>query len=214
MDKSESQSAESFLTDAQREQSEAREVAYQRSHLGKWNRKDGTLLFHLDSELISTEGLEKLSAGQMVRKPEYHVTLLGRPAGKEITRALKALPEDTRAAVTAEVGESLQNINREWTVDQRIWKIQKDYPAGPNPEEEPAETRSSYIQMVEFNNLKNAIDRMNTRLGLQIEIPPTHITLMTGSTNPKHMAEGIGILTQSALEKLHPEVVWPEGGEQ
>lgn len=202
-----------YLTEEQLILSDKRYEAYERSGLQPWNVEDGTLLFDLEPELLDTEQLEHLAAGSMKRKPEYHVTIIGRPAGKEIVKAIRVLPENEQATALDDIQKIIGTLGREWQVDPRIYQITKHYPVGSNPEKEPAETRTSYIQMVNFKGLAEVYQRLNARLGLQLEPPPTHITLMTGSTNPAHMTEGIGVPTKEVLKAVQPRQVWPVEGE-
>lgn len=200
-----------YLSEDQRRQSEERHEAFEQSGLGEWDQDNGTLLFDIDERLIVTEQLLALGTHEhLVRKPEFHVTIIGYKSGEQIMAALAKKPVAEAEAIRQEMMAAMQELNHGWRVAPEILRIQKTYPKSVELPE--GETRTSYIQLVDMPALTRLYDVVNQRLALHLEVPPTHITIMTGSTAPEHMTEGIGVPNRATLEKVQPCVVMTRDG--
>lgn len=203
---------EEYLSEDQQQQSQERREAFERSGLGEWDQENGTLLFDIDERLIVTEQLLALGTREhLVRKPEFHVTIIGYKSGEQILAALAAKPAEEAAVIHQDMMAAMQELNHGWRVAPEILRIQKTYPKTVEVPE--GETRTSYIQLIDMPALTRLYDIINQRLALSLEVPPTHITIMTGSTVPEHMTEGIGVPNRATLEKVQPKVVMTRDGE-
>ncbi len=202
------------MTDEQREQAQAQKEAYERSKVGEWNPKNGTLLLDVDPALIDVHRIEDRAKKEHVdRKQEFHITLIGFKAGKEMIKALRKNTPEQQALMQQEIVALVADLNQGWKLGKEVMRITKEYPPDPSRPEELPERRTSYIQIADVPKISEFYVQVNAMLGLHLAAPPTHITLMTGSTNPSHQLEGIGIPDRETLEGMHPEIIQQAEGE-
>ena len=173
----------------------------------QWNDEQKTLLLPIDESLLA----EKMQAYAdiasergLAPKQEFHITVLGYAAGQAITNVLAKCTDEERAAHEQAIAEIIDSSN--WIMSfeaQATWYIEKNY--RDLIAKKVREKRQSIIQMVFMPQAGACINRINTALGTEIEVPPPHITLYTTSTSLEHADHGIGLTSKKALESLHPE---------
>jgi hypothetical protein len=156
----------------------------------KFDAKKMTLLLGL-SESVDPSTAEKLKANAFDPKEELHVTILGFKNGGKIAKALKALPEDERQARVDAITAAAQDT--EWSVSPtgELYGIEKQY----DGEDEP---RRSVVELVDCPQVTGFYDTVTSAVpGVELEVPPTHVTLGTQG-NP----QGIGLNSPDELSQL------------
>lgn len=201
--------AEVFLTPEEKRLSDEREAAIEASKPGELHPKLGSLLVPFDERLIHLDRLAQLAEQEEFhRKPEFHITILGFSNGKEILNRLAELPEAERA----ERIEAIHEITKttDWNpvgADQEILRIHKDYQVQEGEELKTVEQRESLIQKIDLAGTEEFFARLNALMGTNFEIPVTHVTIFTKSTNPKNATLGIGVKSNAEFETLEPTEV-------
>lgn len=207
--------AEEFLTiDDWQRLSDERAEALKDSVPGQLHPKLGTLLNRLDERLFDLSRLDDVAKTEgLVKKPEFHATLIGFTRGKEVKTKLAMMKWEKREEVKIALDKLVQNMD--WTpvkADPVTYRIAKDYvKVDGNEKELERERRQSIIQFISFRGTEKFFAQLNALLGTSFDPPPTHVTLYTSSTNPKNMTLGIGISTKEDVDQLHPEpIIFPE----
>ncbi len=209
--KSELRVAEEFLTIADwQRKSEERAEALKESIPGQLHPKLFTLLNRLDERLFDLQRLDSIAeADGLVKKPEFHTTLIGFTRGKEVQERLKAMDQEKRQATIEALNTLAEQMD--WTpvqADPVTYRIAKDYvKVDDEGKEVEREQRKSIIQFIDFRGTEEFFTKMNALLGTEFDSPPTHVTLYTSSTNPKNMTLGIGMSTKDDMEELQPTPV-------
>jgi hypothetical protein len=124
-------------------------------------------------------------------KDEVHITIVGKALAKEISELAKRKPE---------IRSKIQKV-----IDETDWsykKINKFYHVSKDKEKEDEEGKprivhaESIIQMVEVPQIGEFFEKLESILGHEIEIPPTHVTLYTVGDH-----RGIGIPDRTAFTR-------------
>jgi hypothetical protein len=203
--------AEEFLTvDDWQRLSDERVEALKDSVPGQLHPKLFTLLNRLDERLFDLHRLDGVAETEgLVKKPEFHTTLIGFSRGKEVKTKLAMMKWEKREEVKIALDQLVQNMD--WTpikADPVTYRIAKDYVKVDNGGQElERERRQSIIQFIGFRGTEKFFAQLNALLGTSFDPPPTHVTLYTNSTNPKNMTLGIGISTKEDVDQLRPEPI-------
>ena len=161
-------------------------------------------LLGLDASQLTLQQAEEFAKKLMVfPKNEFHVTILGSQAGREIQQALK-LHQESEEKLKKAIQESF--LSQEWGVylQPDLYFVQKEYFASPNEEHTEHELRKSIIQRVDVPQLSNFYTQLKAHFNITLPLPYPHITLFTDSTNPHKKLRGIGIDSYEDFQKLNP----------
>ncbi len=198
--------AEVFLTSEDKRLSDEREAAIEASRPGEIEPRLGSLLIPFDERLVQLDRLQQTAEQEEFhRKPEFHITILGFTTGKELARSLGAMSESDRSEKISALQEIVSTTD--WSpvgADGEILRIHKDYQTSDGNSITTVEQRESFIQKIDLAGTKDFITRVNALLGTTFEVPVTHVTLYTKSTNPKNATLGIGIKNNAEFDALKP----------
>lgn len=200
--------AEEIMTEEQKRESDERAAAFAESRPNQLNTKIGTLLHPIAEKLLHLHALEDTaSKNGFVRKPEFHITVIGYKNGKVVMNRLNALPPEEQHAVIEKINDAAKLVD--WSIDPGdVLHIQKEYVVkDADGIETSRERRESLIQQLDVPGMNAFYERMNQLLGTELEPQPPHITLYSTSTDPKNVSRGIGIDTMAEWEELHPQPV-------
>jgi hypothetical protein len=165
-----------------------------------FNRESYTLLLSIDSESLDVPGYvtDQAKKASLIEKGEFHITIFGFGAAKKIEEALKAKPDKIEDFIEIVVG-------MEWFFEfkQEFYTIKKSYKINNIPEE-----RRSIIMAVDVSGLNNLFSSINDLLGINLDIPPVHVTLFTKSSLPENNQSGIGLSSQRDFYNLKPKAIF------
>ena len=171
-----------------------------------------TLLLLLNKEDIRAQ-LEGLSSEATIRnlkeKRDFHITVIGFGIGKILQEALAAVSNEEQTYLKEELRELIRETNWDFSLDdQKAYFIQKEYSNFKTPENK--ELRESIIQTVSLPGLEIFYKHLNELFDATLELPPAHITLFVGGSDPEKSLMGIGIASEKELAELHPVYLpWP-----
>ncbi len=169
-----------------------------------------TLLIGIDKGAVDLSGIQEMAdKNGFTQKGEFHITVLGFKNGREVKKALNALPESERQSALEQIKALVEETDFSFVLEPQRYHIEKEY-ISPDPKNKGAELRErreSYIQMVSLPGMKIFYDKLNAILGTDLEAPPAHMTLYTGGDDKEKSKMGIGINTQDEFLKMNPELI-------
>jgi hypothetical protein len=178
-----------------------------------FERLQGQAEVHFDKEICSAKlatsppekQLERVRvvAEQegLLRKDEFHITLIGRETGERILRKLQELPRDQQESLLIEIDKRLRTFDWQFTLLDEFYTIAKKYHTMAKHDEE---IRRTLIQAADVPRLEQFYVDLNTLLGTDFKTPYPHITLYSTSTRPDRVFRGIGIYAKDELHALNP----------
>lgn len=200
--------AEEIMTEEQKRESDERVAAFAESKPNQLNKKIGTLLHPIDERLLHLNDLDPVATKSgFVRKPEFHMTVIGNRSGKEVRASLWKFEYPDQQRLIQKINDAARATD--WSINPgELRKIVKDYVVQDDDgNEKSRERRETIIQLLDVPGMKQFYAALNELLGTNLEAPPAHITLYSTSSDPKNVTRGIGIESQAELEQLHPQPV-------
>lgn len=175
-----------------------------------FDTRNNTLLLRVGKKSLNLESVRThAEQNNFDEKSEFHITILGFKNGAEIKKYLRKLSSEEQQAKLAAIQALIAGTDWSFIPEKRIYHITKEYKT-PNPQTKTvnvSETREAYIQMVRLPALKGFFTRLNNMLGINLESPPTHVTLYTNGTNKERAKAGIGINSETELAQLNPKLI-------
>jgi RNase H-fold protein (predicted Holliday junction resolvase) len=169
-----------------------------------------TALLHLEGQKINTDTKKEIAKTlNLIKKEEFHLTVIGTDTGKKIQKALEDLEETDKNKIIDHIQQLHETFN--WTVrlQDEFYCIEKTYKSSHNDDNDPqqAETRKSIIQMAEIEEINLFYQQLNDVMKTDFHIPLPHITLYTTSTSEDKISRGIGIYSKEQFENLNPQKI-------
>ena len=165
--------------------------------------KEVTLLLGVGRENISSEA-KKMEAEKLwlLRKNEFHFTIIRRQTGEEILEKIQKWDEKQTQKILQKIKKLGENI--EWKVELKneYYYVKKDYKNLETPD-----ILESIIQIAEIKWIEAFYKQLNILLDTQFEIPLPHVTLYTNSIRKEKERYGIGIYSLKQFEKLSPKKI-------
>ena len=169
-----------------------------------------TLLLDIDNKFIDQES-KKNEAEQLglMRKNDFHLTIIGNDTGKKILTLTASLNEKERENILDKIYTLAESIQWKVRLEDAFFYIQKEYitPDQSSPDANNNEKRESIIQTAGFEGIDEFYQKFNIVLGTEFETPWPHITHYTTSTREDKKTRGIGIYSQKQFEELHPQTI-------
>ena len=152
------------------------------------------LLLDLSDDSISIPHFITLRAeeNEMIRKSGFHITIFGFGVAQKLTEAISR-----NRGVLMELQDLVARTDWSFEAKPEFYHIKKSYNIKDVPEE-----RETIIMMVELSVLKAFFGEANKITGLNLDIPPAHITLYSKSNIVENMDAGIGIASQDDFHKF------------
>lgn len=168
-----------------------------------------TLLLNIPPQAVNLDTLqEKAKQNGMEPKEEFHVTAIGFKTGNKIKEIIGTMPSAQQQVLVENIQSIINETDWSCSLLPDVFHISKEYTSkDQNTGKKITALRESYIQKVSLPGLTEFYNKLNNLLGTSFEIPPIHITLFTGG-NDKDAKMGIGITSESELEKMNPETVY------
>lgn len=169
-----------------------------------------TALLHLEWQKINTDTKKEIAqALNLIKKEEFHLTIIGTDTGKKIQKAIEELDETDKKKIIDQIQQLHETFD--WTVrlQNEFYYIEKTYdsPHNENSNSLGHETRKSIIQMAEIKEIDLFYQQLNDIMKTDFHIPLPHITLYTTSTKEEKISRGIGIYSKEQFEKLNPQKI-------
>lgn len=166
-----------------------------------FNRESYTLLLPVNLEDFNIPDYIRDYAKEsgLIEKKELHITIFGFGVAKKIEEALKIRRDKTEDFI-----DLVHGMSWDFEPKHEFYEIEKSYNIKNISEE-----RRSIIMMVSVSSLNNFFDSVNNLLGINLDIPPVHVTLFTKSSLPENNQSGIGISSQRDFLNLKSEVIFP-----
>lgn len=136
----------------------------------------------------------------VVIKPEFHLTVIGFVVGRQLKAIVDKLPSADHSTVIDFFVSQLGEYSWGYEFKEEFYKIEKSYQF----RNQPRETRTSIIQTVEMPDLAEFYDMLSDTFEMPIEVPFTHVTLYTNSSNTANQNMGIGINSEAEFKALQP----------
>jgi hypothetical protein len=156
-----------------------------------------TLLLKVENEFLDLDKFKDLAqVNRLQSKVEFHITILGFKYGGVIKNLLDGFGNTERENSIYQLKSLIFNTDWSFELKDEFYSISKKY---------PKETRKSLIQMIWLPSIEKFYQNLNSILETNFEMPPTHITLYVGGTNPETSKIGIGINSKSEFKLLNPE---------
>ena len=145
---------------------------------------------------IESKALE----GGFKRQDKRHVTILGGSSQKLLKNILNKLPDEQTKNILKEINIFLESLNWEFT-PKEIYLIQKH---GHFDSVKLAESRESYINMIDMPDIDIFYKKLNSLLKTNIPTQIPHITLFTRGERENPNYYGISIPSIEEFENLIP----------
>lgn len=132
-------------------------------------------------------------------KDETHLTVLGFPQGKELTKLFAESPE-----LKAKLEKLIENADFSYTLKDDVYRIERDREAWVDWQDQSKGKENIHeeavIQLVDAPGVEKFIGKANKLLGTNFPVPFPHISLAT-----KGSKLGIGIADKTAFDALTKE---------
>jgi hypothetical protein len=173
-------------------------------------RKTATAILGIDRNLIDTETKKDVAETLgLLKKEEFHITLIGSKTGDDILLSLHDLPDVEKSNMLDKIYSICASFDWKATLKNEFFFLEKDYASSSpiDPQSTISETRKSIIQMVEIDKMKDFYTALNTLVSKQYKEPLPHITLYTVSTREDKKLRGIGVYSRDHFEHMHPQKI-------
>lgn len=140
----------------------------------------------------------------LLRKDEFHITIIGRETGERIKRKLLELPLDQQESLLLEIEKRLRTVDWDFALCDEFYTISKTYHGTAQHGEE---TRKTLIQAADVPRLEQFYTDLNVLLGTDFKTPYPHITLYSMSTRSDRVFRGIGIYSRDEFNALDPQEI-------
>ena len=171
-----------------------------------FDREKATLLLSISAEDYAFHDVEKFAKQKkLLRKKEFHITLIGRETGETITEKIKNASSAEQEKILSKIQETSAGFSWNYSFLKEYYFISKTY-----YEDKENEERQSVIQLFSLPDLIPFYKRLNHILGNIFEIPFPHLTLFTNSTREDKKLRGIGIYSEKQFYSLKPMKIEPE----
>jgi hypothetical protein len=172
----------------------------------KLDKTKNTLLLYINKNDVSAS-LDTFKSEALTHaltpKNEFHITAIGFGTGKILQDRVKSIPGQEKTYKEEELRELIRETSWNFVLEnQPAYFLEKEYFDTRNPDK--VDVRRSIIQRISLPSLEGFYVNLNALFETSIEVPPAHITLYVGGTDPERSAMGIGIDTEQALRDLHP----------
>ncbi|HRI35681.1 MAG TPA: hypothetical protein PK765_01000 [bacterium] len=137
---------------------------------------------------------------QLLKKDEFHITIIGRATGEILTNHLQNFSQEKRINILATI---------ETLITKTIWNIrlENEYFFIEKAYQNPEETRKSIIQIANTPELNQFYKELEILFEVKLDLPIPHVTLFTNSTREKKKLRGIGIYSASQMQELNPKKI-------
>jgi hypothetical protein len=161
------------------------------------NKETYNFVINLSEDFDEPEKLRSIADKEsLIRKNEFHLTVIGSSTGKVISSYLDEHPK--RENLIIDVDSLINSFRWDFSFTNKYYLIQKDY---------GDEVRSSLVQVVHVPSLEPFYQELNSMLHTELDVPFPHITLYSTSTNEENLSKGIGIYSESQFQELLPKLV-------
>lgn len=161
-----------------------------------------TLLLEISATDIQISSFIKAKAREdgLDGKKDFHITVLGFKVGQTLSKRLQSLDTAQSKEIMDRVGALINKTSWQIELTDLFYKITKYY----QPRDGMAEERMSYIQMVNLDGINIFIQELTRLFGINIDVPPAHVTIFSKSSNKEKMLDGIGLASADELRKANP----------
>lgn len=157
----------------------------------------------VDRETLDFEATRAFAwAHGLSEKEEFHLTVIGRRTGEEISELLKSLDPEEHDARLARFQELCISYHPEITWGREYYFIKKDFTA---PGHTVRDIRESVIELVEIGGLDEFYRELFEIIPIPFDTPFPHVTLYTASTRADKNLRGIGIYSEKEFREMDPE---------
>lgn len=170
-----------------------------------FNEDYGAILEGIDVNEFGFDKVEGLAKDNgLVKKSEFHITIIGKDTGSKIHDVLSKLSKEEKEKKFEELSKLLNSFYWNFSVRSEIYFVTKSYPENKD-EEGNFETRKSIIQLVDLPDLEPFYKKFNELLSETFDVPdPPHVTLFSYSNFKENMQRGVGIYSKDNFWSLDP----------
>ncbi|MFB6246904.1 MAG: hypothetical protein ABEI74_04925 [Candidatus Pacearchaeota archaeon] len=139
----------------------------------------------------------------LLKKDEFHITLIPRAVIEKIHGFISGLSEEKRNEYLDKIGSFLKKFDWNFSVRPEIYYVSKNYEEKLDESGNP-EKRESIIQLVDLPDLVGFYEELGNSLSVDFEMPLPHVTLFANSTIEDNKLRGIGIDSWEHFWSLNP----------
>lgn len=163
-----------------------------------------TALFSLEPFPIPARADEFAIAKGLVKKDEFHMTLVGFRTAKHIRAILKELDEDQRTEALGAYKKLVENFTASPTMDtEKLFFITKTYPqADADDGGVPEHQRQALVALAQMPEIEELYQQLNQIFDTNFDIPFPHVSLYTGSDHEPMAKMGIGVYSQKEFDEM------------
>lgn len=160
----------------------------------------GTLLIPLNKEdfELSDEKVEFLGL-VFEPKEEVHITVIGRDLGQILEEAARSDP-----VIESQIKQAIKKTDWSYKKRHKMYHVSKDKKVVDSQRDIEVVHTESIILMVEVVGIEHFYEKLGRIVGMELEVPPTHVTLYTYGDS-----FGIGLPNQAAFEEFVTREVLP-----
>ena len=168
----------------------------------EYNSQPNSISLGVKGLAINPDTISTVSELGFEPKDESHVTFLRAKAGKAIAKAFKVMSEEEIISKQADIHRLLRATDFSFTLKDEILKVTEDLPVLVKGEPPTTEHRESMVQMIDMPGAEDFYAKLSQIAGVDLAIPPLHITLGTRGSDPEKSKFGIGIDSTADLQRL------------
>lgn len=161
----------------------------------QFNPDTFTLTLDIENVFIPQSLQEAALWYNLLKKNEFHVTIIGTRTSEQIQEYLNQLNIASKKVFIMLLKKLFHRYTFNVTLENDIFYINKSY---------KDEERFSFIKIVKVDQLESFYRELNQLLWLEFSIPFPHITLFTNSTNPEKKWRWIWRYSQKEFEDMNP----------
>lgn len=145
----------------------------------------------------------------LIPKEEFHVTLIGGEASKQIKRCLETVSEEDGFILRKKLNELMRGFDWQPVYGNTFYYLQREYnDTDPvDPEKTIPEIRETIIQLVNLPELDVFHKKVAELFGLDEILSLPHVTIYSSSTRDDKKQRGIGIYSEDDLKISNAQAV-------
>lgn len=166
-----------------------------------WTPTKATLLLEIPEPTIPDTVLSYANTNGLMKKQEFHITLLSFQNGKKLLQQ-NNIPLEPVFEFAQTLDWSYELLNEYAVLERRIPEFVLQ-----GKVQTPAHTRVSIIQKIKLASFQVFFDYLASHAGIMLELPFPHVTLFTWSDYEREARNGIAINSQADFEKYFKQSI-------
>jgi hypothetical protein len=159
-------------------------------------------LLSITKPIIPDSIEEKAKELNLKEKPELHISVIAYKNGRILSKFLESSPNAEE--IRREIKDMFLNETWKYELLPEYFLMEKHYTKEElektGHKNTPEHTRSTLIQKINMESLKDYYSKLSELTGINFEIPPAHVTLFSGSDYQPMENNGLGIYSEKDFD--------------